>query len=76
MYLQSYDNEARPWQWQIRNIVIFCQIHFFRGIQEATGEEDWSQAGLNALLRDVIDAESEEAYDEIIRQICCKSIIT
>ena len=31
-YLQELDPEHRSWQWQIQHTVIYCTVHFKRGI--------------------------------------------
>ncbi|KAK2793175.1 hypothetical protein FQN52_001823 [Onygenales sp. PD_12] len=39
-YLAEVDSEHRPYQWQLKNIMIFCHIHFFRSITKAVGSQD------------------------------------
>lgn len=36
-YLSELDHRHRPWQWHVQSAIIYCTIHFKRGIIRATG---------------------------------------
>lgn len=38
-YLSELDPQHRPWQWHIKRTVVYCTIHFERGIVRAAGTE-------------------------------------
>ncbi|KFX86620.1 hypothetical protein V490_09003 [Pseudogymnoascus sp. VKM F-3557] len=67
-YLSSIDPENRPWQWHIRRTVIFCTIHFKRGITKVLGSNGnmpWFQRTMGELL----ETKSSEDYVQLLKSI-------
>jgi hypothetical protein len=42
-FLQEIDPLHRPILWQLKGIIIFCRVHFFRTITEAVGNKNKDQ---------------------------------
>ncbi|KAJ5111672.1 hypothetical protein NUU61_001571 [Penicillium alfredii] len=67
LFLQKQDPRKRPWDWQCRNIVMFCHVHFLRTVSRLVPANHGqifqsSRTRLNAIL----SAKSEAEYYEII----------
>ncbi|KAJ5885894.1 uncharacterized protein N7473_008568 [Penicillium subrubescens] len=70
LYLQRRDPENREWTWQLRNIILFCHIHFKRTVRKMVPSEfgrvhSSGQTRLNSLLT----SPTSEEYFELINVI-------
>ncbi|EAW17145.1 uncharacterized protein NFIA_005070 [Aspergillus fischeri NRRL 181] len=63
-YLQEIDPQHHPILWQLKGIIVFCQVHFFRTITEAVGSVARG-TGVWSCMANLIDCRSEEDYDQL-----------
>ncbi|KAF2187046.1 hypothetical protein K469DRAFT_749436 [Zopfia rhizophila CBS 207.26] len=68
MYLASIDERRRPWQEHIKHIVIYCQVHLMRGIQETTSDDDWTPESINQQMLDLVNCQSKEDYEDMCEE--------
>lgn len=70
--LDQSDWGEHDWQWHIRRIAIYCRIHFQRGIERITGD-DRSPSSWWCRMMDVVRADTEEQYHQLLDGIISKS---
>ncbi|EYE94136.1 uncharacterized protein EURHEDRAFT_458234, partial [Aspergillus ruber CBS 135680] len=70
-YLQSLDPLCRPWTWQLKNVIIFCHVHFKRTITRLLGSD--MDLGSEELyhspwfrMKSLLSCESEDDYYHLI----------
>ncbi|KAF2785525.1 hypothetical protein K505DRAFT_261890, partial [Melanomma pulvis-pyrius CBS 109.77] len=63
-YLTTIDPLHREWQWQLKNVVVFCQIHFLRSITAAGGAVENSYS-VHSRMRALLTCQSLEEYLEL-----------
>ncbi|EYE90581.1 uncharacterized protein EURHEDRAFT_466851, partial [Aspergillus ruber CBS 135680] len=63
-FLQEIDPLRRPILWQLKGIIIFCRVHFFRTITEAVGNNNRGSGIWNRMAA-LIDCKSEDDYDQL-----------
>lgn len=61
-YLTSIDPQSRNWHWQMQHSVVFCQIHFKRGVERVVGSTDKSPTSMYAQMIDLPNSKSKEEY--------------
>lgn len=62
LYLQELDSQSRCWQWQIQHTVIYCTIHFKRGIERAVK----SSYG-------TVDKSTYSPYSQLLQLLFCRT---
>jgi hypothetical protein len=68
-YLQTLDPEQREWQFHAQSSIIFCQIHFQRGVEKLVGKPRVSPLKFGILM-DILRCPSKDEYLH-----ACNSII-
>ncbi|PGG96334.1 hypothetical protein AJ80_09842 [Polytolypa hystricis UAMH7299] len=63
-YLAELDPQNHPCSWQLKNIVIFCHVHFFRSISNLVKPEDRHISVYNRMTS-LLNCQSEEQYMEL-----------
>lgn len=64
-YLSNLDPQHRPWQYQIRHVIVYCVVHFTRSINKAAGTEVSPTTGHNQ-MHALRSAATEEEWWRII----------
>ncbi|OJD22190.1 hypothetical protein ACJ73_06466 [Blastomyces percursus] len=59
--IAEIDDQHRGWHWQLRNIIIFCHIHFMRGVDRTIGTSSTSSE-LRRRMCSLLTCTSEEDY--------------
>jgi hypothetical protein len=76
LYLQSIDPQNRTWQWHIQQTVVYCTIHFKRGIERAVRAEyqevDKSPGTPYDFLYQLLFTTTTRDYDELCRRLISK----
>lgn len=60
-YLREIDPQHRPLPWQLKGIIIFCRVHFFRTITNIVEKN----TGIWSRMVSLIDCKSEDDYDQL-----------
>ena len=50
-YLQAIDPQHRPWQWHVKRTIIYCTVHFKRGLQDCLKKGKLSLVDYERLLQ-------------------------
>jgi hypothetical protein len=58
LYLQSIDPKKREWQWQVKRTIMYCGVHFKRGIDES----DFANTADGEMMKGLPLMESQEVY--------------
>lgn len=61
-YLSSIDPLHRHWHWQMKHSIVFCLIHFQRGIKKLVPSNDMSSTSMYAQMMDLPNCKSREEY--------------
>ncbi|OCK85458.1 hypothetical protein K432DRAFT_33984 [Lepidopterella palustris CBS 459.81] len=61
-YLSLIDPDHHNWQWHVKRSVIFCLIHFQRGIEKLVGSRDRSPESLWSRMMELHKCQSKEEY--------------
>jgi hypothetical protein len=64
-YLAEVDPQNREKDWQLKNILVFCQVHFFRNITKTVGPRQ-SSFGIWQRMASILKAKSESDYYELL----------
>ncbi|KAA8646719.1 uncharacterized protein ATNIH1004_005394 [Aspergillus tanneri] len=56
------------WQWHVEHVMIFCRIHFLRGVEEVVGKCQ-QHTELFKRMMALLDCESEEDYIELVQHL-------
>jgi len=67
LYLQSVDPEGRHWEWQVKNICVYCRIHLRRSIENVEGVGFRTERGKR--MMDILLAQTQESYDAILEEV-------
>lgn len=54
-YLSSIDEEHRPWDWHIQRLLIYCSVHFKRGIDSSY----WKDTPYADLMKEILKLPSQ-----------------
>lgn len=65
-FLQDYDPEHRNGKALIRQMFIFCHIHFTRGVDDALRRAGGGQPGVRQRMLQLLYAEDQEGYIAVI----------
>lgn len=65
LHLAEIDLSNRPLKWHLQNIVIFCRIHFLRGISETLKTDDNERPGVAERMASLVHCESQEEYFQL-----------
>lgn len=68
-YLTSIDPESRSWQWQLRNVIRFCEVHFRRSIEKATRGIERTLYSVHNRMESLLTAKDYEEWKEICNLI-------
>jgi hypothetical protein len=74
LYLHGLDPCHRPWEWQVESTVIFCTVHFDRGIDQAAGTERY-EGSVHWRMRDLLNVQSVEDYNQLCDLLISKLCI-
>lgn len=55
-YLHSIDPLQRPWQWHIERSIIYCSVHFKRGIDSS----DFKDTSYAEMMKDILTLDTVE----------------
>ncbi|OAF57839.1 hypothetical protein VC83_05497 [Pseudogymnoascus destructans] len=67
-YLSDIDDHHRPWQWHVQHVIIYCTIHFKRGILKAVGTA-FSGNFLRQQMEQLLYVSTREEYFELCNLI-------
>ncbi|KAA8650978.1 uncharacterized protein ATNIH1004_003669 [Aspergillus tanneri] len=67
-FLQTLSNSNEDWQWHVEHVMIFCRIHFLRGVEEVVGKCQ-QHTELFKRMMALLDCESEEDYIELVQHL-------
>ncbi|OBT75678.1 hypothetical protein VF21_05187 [Pseudogymnoascus sp. 05NY08] len=67
-YLSDIDDHHRPWQWHVQHVIIYCTIHFKRGILKAVGTA-LSRSFLREQMEQLLYVSTQEEYFELCNLI-------
>ena len=65
-FLHEYDPEHRDGKSLTRQIVIFCHIHFTRGVDDALRRAGGGQPGIRQRMLQLLYAEDREGYNAVV----------
>jgi hypothetical protein len=68
-YLQDIDPERRPVQWQVERSVIYCLIHYQRGIERAVGRGSRHPDSPYGHCMALLNAETRGEYDRLCDEL-------
>jgi hypothetical protein len=68
MYLHDIDPIHRPALWQIQSTIIYCTIHFQRGITRAAGQSRFPDS-IHSRMESLLTAKSKDDYMAIATMI-------
>jgi hypothetical protein len=74
-YLQEIDPQHHPILWQLKGIIIFCRVHFFRTITETVGNTNRT-TGVWSRMASLVDCKSKEDYDQLCDLLIGKYFLT
>ncbi|KFY79201.1 hypothetical protein V498_08982 [Pseudogymnoascus sp. VKM F-4517 (FW-2822)] len=63
-YLSELDHRHRPWQWHVQSAIIYCTIHFKRGIIRATGTSI-AALELQRRMEQLLHVQSSDEYFQL-----------
>jgi len=66
--LSSIDPQRRPWDWHIKRTIIYCSVHFCRGIDSS----DWKDTAYAAMAKEILVMEDK---DVSIRKVFMKCLL-
>jgi hypothetical protein len=69
LYLRSLDSQMRSWEWQVQNVIIFCQIHLQRSIDRAAGSQGRSTVSIHTRMFELVKCQTREDYDLLCDEI-------
>jgi hypothetical protein len=73
LYLQGIDPSSRSWQWQISHAIVYCVIHFKRGVERAVlsayGTVDKSQHSPYSQLVQLLFCQTTEDYNNLCDEL-------
>jgi hypothetical protein len=61
LFLSSLDPEARPWFWYTHRTIIYCSIHFQRGIRQSAGTDIYP-GSIHERMIALLDCTKEDYY--------------
>ncbi|KAG5287815.1 hypothetical protein I7I50_11999 [Histoplasma capsulatum G186AR] len=64
--VNEIDPQQQEWKWQLRNLIIFCYIHFFQGIDH-TIETSSTSSDLHHCMQSLLTCTSYSDYMELCR---------
>ncbi|KAA8646684.1 uncharacterized protein ATNIH1004_005359 [Aspergillus tanneri] len=67
-FLQTLSNGNEDWQWHVKHVMIFCRIHFLRGVEEVVGKCQ-QHTELFKRMMALLDCKSEEDYIELVQHL-------
>jgi hypothetical protein len=73
-FLHDYDPDHRDGEYLMRQIAIFCQIHFTRGVDDALRRTSGGQPGIRQRMLSLLFADDRKAYNAVIDFIEGKSL--
>lgn len=65
-YLATIDPMHNTWQWQIQRILVYCTVHFKRGIDRAIGQGD-SRANdsMYGRMHELLNCKTKQDYMDL-----------
>ncbi|KAF1814376.1 hypothetical protein P152DRAFT_413142 [Eremomyces bilateralis CBS 781.70] len=72
-YLSQIDGSHRPWEWQARNTVMLCYIHFKRSIDRAAGTSGHNTNSIHARMGELVRCESQADYFQLCNELISTS---
>jgi hypothetical protein len=73
-YLKSIDPQQRDWLWQIEHCIVYCTVHFNRGIDLAAGASG-NMDSLRGQMLQLLDCQSRADYLQLVHLLIGKSIL-
>jgi hypothetical protein len=75
-FLEDYDSQYQNGERLMRQMAIFCHIHFIRGVDEALKRAGGCQPGVRQRMLQLLYADNWEGYTAVIDFISGKSQIS
>jgi hypothetical protein len=74
-YLAELDEEQRPWLWHIQRCVIYCTVHFRRGVDLVTGQNRGIDTNHGHMM-EILSCRSRNDYLELLDLIIGNNLLT